>query len=174
MGRSTWRTVWSWTATVGDLVAADGEVLARCSRCRTERPVDLQRLIADKGPLYTLWNRTAACRSPGCNDEVTFLARRRGTCTWPVTMTGADPGRVAFLDAEWRASRISRETGGTLAMALAAGMLGLLYRAGAMDDAARQQAIESALSMVPAEQREDARWLVEYLVSRGQDRPGWR
>lgn len=174
MGRSRWRTIWAWTATVGDLVDARARVIARCSRCRSEREVDLDRLMAERGRLYTLWNRTPACRTEGCDDRVVFIAAHRDDCAWPVTMSGAEPGQVAFLEAEWRASRVASEAGVSFVLALAAGMLDLLHRAGAMDEAARERTIQSALGVVPGGQREDVRWLLDHLVSRGRDRPGWR
>lgn len=95
----------SWTTTVGALRAEGAQVQAYCSSCSTTRPVDLDRIIAAKGALYSLWNRTTPCRTPGCSGRVWFRASRPGSNTWATQLREAPPEIVAPLHEEWNASR---------------------------------------------------------------------
>ncbi len=48
----------SWTETVAALKAAEGvRVFQKCHACGMEHVVDLDALISEFGPLYSLWNR---------------------------------------------------------------------------------------------------------------------
>lgn len=68
----------SWTETIGDLRAAEGvQVHQRCDRCQVGSVVDLDALIAEFGPLYSLWNRRPPCPAPGCGGRIWYRAQPR-------------------------------------------------------------------------------------------------
>lgn len=94
----------AWTATLGDLLQARVELVAVCSRCTPSRKADLNRMIAAKGPLYSLWNRTTRCTRPGCDGRVWFYASRIGANVWPVKMKNARPHQAKELHDAWKAS----------------------------------------------------------------------
>lgn len=61
-----------WTENVGKMLAAqDGRghtaVAVSCTGCDEHRPVDLERLMAAKGPLFSLQNKRYRCKlTAGC------------------------------------------------------------------------------------------------------------
>lgn len=61
--------------TLAALRAAGARVWWMCQECRATGDLDLDRVIAAKGPDYDLTNRTAACRAPGCGYWVGFYAQ---------------------------------------------------------------------------------------------------
>ena len=95
----------SWTTTVGALKAEGAVVQAYCSSCSATSSVDLDRIIAAKGDLYSLWNRTAPCRTRGCRGRVWFKASRPGSNTWATQLREAPPEIVAPLHEAWEAWR---------------------------------------------------------------------
>ena len=61
MWREGWRHVW-----------------ARCETCRAEFHVDLERVLREKGPTTSLWNRKQGCPKDGCPGPVHFMVRLPG------------------------------------------------------------------------------------------------
>lgn len=49
------------TETIGHLRAAGYAVVARCSRCDSNTLLNLEALEAEKGPLFTFWNKHPPC-----------------------------------------------------------------------------------------------------------------
>ncbi len=96
--------IFTWTQTVADLIAEGAEVWAHCSPCRSRWRCDLVKIAKVKGPLYSLWNRTSPCRTPGCAGRVWFKAQCPGSKAW-VHFSDADPAVVGRLHEAWRASR---------------------------------------------------------------------
>lgn len=66
----------AWTEDVGALRATEGVVVyEKCSRCSAEGIVDLDHLIASRGPRYSLWNRHPPCHKPQCSGQRWFRAQ---------------------------------------------------------------------------------------------------
>lgn len=94
-----------WTEDLGSLQAATGDgarVYEKCSSCRTEAQVDLESLIADVGPRFTLWNFHPPCHRQDCSGALWFRAQPRNY--FHVIMQGAPPPMVASLRERWRAT----------------------------------------------------------------------
>ena len=98
------RVIPAWTETVGALIAEGALVRAHCDRCAKERVVDLRRVERAKGPLYSLWLRTAPCRTSGCRGRVWFSAQRPDAGTWPTNMRNVMRHQVEPFHERWRAS----------------------------------------------------------------------
>lgn len=62
----------SWVQTVGAAKAEGAQIKAWCDKCNETRLVDYDRLIAQKGPDYSLINRRSKC---ACGGWVFFLYR---------------------------------------------------------------------------------------------------
>ena len=60
------------------MIAHRWHVVAKCFVCRMEIPVDLQRIVRERGPTTVLRDRDAACRGRGCKGRMMFMARRPG------------------------------------------------------------------------------------------------
>lgn len=57
----------TWAQTVGAMVENGTHVQVACTRCQEWQVVDLAKLLALKGPEYSLINRRCRCRlTPGC------------------------------------------------------------------------------------------------------------
>lgn len=50
-------------------------VQAYCSRCRTFFDVDIDALIVQHGPDYSLIGKRGKCRTPGCTGSCAFLVQ---------------------------------------------------------------------------------------------------
>lgn len=55
--------------------ASGARVWWKCQECAASGDVDVDRVIAAKGPNYDLTDRTAPCRTPGCGYWVGFYAQ---------------------------------------------------------------------------------------------------
>lgn len=65
----------SWTETIAALRETEGvRVFQKCSTCQAEGLVDLDAMIAEFGPLYSLWNREPPCPS-GCGGRLWYRAQ---------------------------------------------------------------------------------------------------
>ena len=65
--------------TVGQMRRAGWRfVRARCETCRAEFQVDLDRVIRERGPKVSLWNRRQACPKASCGGQVHFMVRIPG------------------------------------------------------------------------------------------------
>ena len=53
-------------------------VRARCETCRAQFSVDLERVLRERGPKTSLWNREQRCPKDGCAGPVRFLVRIPG------------------------------------------------------------------------------------------------
>lgn len=98
------RVIPAWTETIGALIEEAAIVRAHCDRCARERLVDLLRIQHAKGPLYSLWLRTAPCRTSGCPGRVWFSAQRPDAGAWPTNLRNVMRHQVEPLHARWRAS----------------------------------------------------------------------
>ena len=103
-GRERVRIIPAWTETVGTLIEEGAIVRAHCSECGKERLVDLQRIQRAKGPLYSLWLRTAPCRTNPCRGRVWFSAMRPDAGIWPTNMRNVMRRQVEPFHERWRAS----------------------------------------------------------------------
>lgn len=165
--------VTDWTATVGALKAAGADVIARCSRCDTNRKVNLDDVIAEKGPLFTLWNKSPPCPAEGCTDHVRFQATIPDAGVWPTHMWEGEPGRVLFLEERWRADRLNKSGGAEVALHLVIAVIREMTRFGAFQNDDRRRLINDVVQHLPLDRQEDARWLLEHYMNLGQPRPGW-
>jgi hypothetical protein len=85
---STWRAK---CETVGEMWHAGWRhVRAQCETCRAEFAVDLQRVIREKGPKVSLWNRKQSCPKGGCPGPVRFMVRLPGLHPYQ-QMTAPEP-----------------------------------------------------------------------------------
>lgn len=98
------RVIPAWTETIAALIEEGALVRAHCERCDRERVVDLHRIQRAKGPLYSLWLRTAPCRTSQCRGRVWFSAQRPDAGIWPTNMRGVMRHQVEPFHARWRAS----------------------------------------------------------------------
>jgi hypothetical protein len=105
----------AWRAkceTVGEMWHAGWRfVRARCETCRAEFQVDLERVIREKGPEISLWNRHQRCPRDGCGGQLHFMVRIPGLHPYqPMIAAGpaTSPRRVTLGE---RAKR-DRETDG--------------------------------------------------------------
>lgn len=67
----------SWAHSVGAMLATGARVSAFCSRCGATWPKDrawLERLAAERGADFTLWNLRPPCWTAGCPDRLFFRA----------------------------------------------------------------------------------------------------
>jgi hypothetical protein len=64
--------------TVADMIRSHWQVVAKCFTCRLEIPVDLPRIVREKGLETSRWDRDAKCRSKGCNGRMVFTAEAPG------------------------------------------------------------------------------------------------
>lgn len=96
----------AWRAkceTVGQMWRADWRfVRALCETCRAEFQVDLERVIREKGPKTSLWNRRQACPKDDCGGQVHFMVRIPGLHFYQ-QMTAEEPTRAIRRQmlAEW-------------------------------------------------------------------------
>lgn len=164
------------TETVAHLKEAGYGVWAHCSRCAVSTPVDLDLVEADKGGLFTFWNKHPACKV--CQTPVTFQAKKAAKGdhgrAWPIHMTEADPGQVAFIDARWRADRLDGDIGSLLALRLTIETLRFVSRLGVGSDQDWRTMVDVSVKVLPDDRQEDGRWLIEHYLQRDRDRPGWR
>ncbi len=92
-----------WTEDVGRLRATDGvRVYEKCDKCEREGVVDLDALIDEFGPRYTLWNRRSPCLTEGCEGRRWYRAQPRNY--FHRIMMDAPQGFVAELHERWKAS----------------------------------------------------------------------
>ena len=63
-----------WSSNIGFLLAhqvtSEGGAWVSCSRCGTWDKLDLAKLVIDRGPLLSLWNRAPRCKR--CGNAHTF------------------------------------------------------------------------------------------------------
>lgn len=152
-------------------------VFARCSRCDSSTRLDLEALEAEKGALFTFWNKHPPCPK-NCGDAVTFQAKmaaqdKHGRA-WPIHMTKADPEQVAFIEARWRADRINNDLGGKMGLRLAVEALRFVRGLGVGAEKDWNGMIDKAVETLPPERKDDGRWLIRHYIDVGDDRPGWR
>jgi hypothetical protein len=87
----------AWRAkceTVGQMWRADWRyVRARCEACHAEFQIDLEKVIREKGPKTSLWNRRQACPREGCAGPVHFMVRIPGIHFYQ-QMDAPDPAAV--------------------------------------------------------------------------------
>lgn len=163
------------TETITDLRASGLAVWARCSRCESDTLVDLDKVEAEKGPLFTFWNKHPLCKV--CGEPVSFQAKKAGKSdhgrAWPIHMRDADPGQVAFIDARWRAAKLDGELGSLLSLRLAVEALHFVSQIGVGSDRQWREMIARAVKVLPADRQEDATWLIQHYLERDRDRPGW-
>lgn len=68
------RTPPAWAATVGTMKASGAHVAASCGTCGYHKtPLDLDRLIRERGEGFSLWDRRPKCPQPGCTGRILFL-----------------------------------------------------------------------------------------------------
>jgi len=87
--------------TVADMQAAHWLVIARCFTCHLELDVDLARVIRERGPSTSLWNREAKCRRRGCAGKVLFFARAPGMMNYDMLVASREPKEKA-----WKRGRV--------------------------------------------------------------------
>ena len=65
-----------------------------CTTCGLKIQADLARIEREKGPEFSLWDRTAPCRRLGCPGFVEFQALPRNSIVrFPLMGWPAKPGR---------------------------------------------------------------------------------
>ena len=74
-----------WSPTIGEIKANGVNLYACCTKCSAQRLVDLDAMIAAKGPDLRLKNkRTRTCRmKPGCDGQNYFAHDRSGGIITP-------------------------------------------------------------------------------------------
>lgn len=96
-------TILSWTEDLEALIAHEARVYAVCGGDHGSDGVDLQALLREFGPRFSLWNRHPPCRRPGCRSRVKFWAVRPGG-SWKVNLYDVPPKYVADLHERWHAT----------------------------------------------------------------------
>ena len=132
----------AWTETVASLKAEDGvRVYQKCSACSRESIVDLDALIEEFGPLYSLWNRHPPCEDPRCAGKRWFRAQPANY--FHKILEGAPAYLVEPLHERWKASLPAdvRDTLPVLPMMEATGFV-VLVGCGACDISATLAAVE--------------------------------
>jgi hypothetical protein len=80
--------------TVGQMLRAGWRfVRARCETCRAEYQVDLEKVMRERGPAVSLWNRRQACPKQSCPGQVHFMVRIPGLHPYQ-QMAAPDPATV--------------------------------------------------------------------------------
>lgn len=97
----------AWTQDVELLIKESATVHALCG-CGYRREVDLQRLLRERGPRFSLWNRTPPCPAPGCRQRVHFYAVRPGG-SWKLNLWGVPPRMVEPIHDRWHATLPKQE-----------------------------------------------------------------
>jgi len=93
----------AWTETVASLRATPGvRVYQKCSACQRESVVDLDALIEQFGPLYSLWNRHPPCEVAGCGGQRWYRAQPANY--FHKILEGAPAYLVEPLHERWKAS----------------------------------------------------------------------
>jgi hypothetical protein len=97
--------------TVGQMWRAGWRhVQARCETCRAEFAVDLERVIREKGPNTSLWNRKQGCPKDGCPGPVHFMVRIPGLHFYQ-PMTAPDPSSATKRLTLGDRAKLNRESG---------------------------------------------------------------
>lgn len=94
-----WPMIHIWNQNVGRMLghaAIGAEVWINCSRCGTRSPVDLAKLVRDRGPLFSLWNRQPPC--PTCEGR-RFFTGHHGPDTFVRPFTTEIPSQTDYLHA---------------------------------------------------------------------------
>ena len=79
--------------TVIKMRADHWHVIAQCGECRLKMMVNLDIIIAMKGPRTSLWNAAPKCRRLGCAGVMAFWARPPG-CSQHFELKGRKPPPV--------------------------------------------------------------------------------
>lgn len=80
MGMRRSPRIWpSWMASAATMRAANAHVLAHCWRCSASWSVDLDCLIAERGPAYALVNAEVPCANESCPGSAFFTASLPGS-----------------------------------------------------------------------------------------------
>jgi hypothetical protein len=61
--------------TVSLMISHRWKVVAKCFACRLEIEVGLPRIVRERGPETSLWDRDAVCGSRSCKGRMEFMAR---------------------------------------------------------------------------------------------------
>ena len=69
---SDWR---SGAETVEAMLTRGWEVTTRCDRCRVEQLASLTLIARLKGPHFSLWNQSTACKVLRCGGRLRFFGR---------------------------------------------------------------------------------------------------
>ncbi|WP_337186674.1 hypothetical protein [Phenylobacterium sp.] len=92
----------SWTEDVEALALEKAAVQAVCG-CGYRKLVDLDKLIRERGPRFSLWGRHPRCPAEGCNDRLKFYAVRPGG-SWKLNLWGVPLPRILPLHDRWHAT----------------------------------------------------------------------
>ncbi|MDZ4370106.1 MAG: hypothetical protein U1C74_01620 [Phenylobacterium sp.] len=92
----------TWTEDV-EALALDGAIVRAVCACGFEKVVDLQLLIRERGPRFSLWNRHPPCPADGCTRRLKFYAVRPGG-SWKLNLWGAAASVVLPLHDRWHAT----------------------------------------------------------------------
>lgn len=68
--------------TVESMIRLGWRLRTRCQRCGTVLRADLYQVAAARGPRFSLWNRTTACRVVDCQGRVEFWGMPRESTSW--------------------------------------------------------------------------------------------
>jgi hypothetical protein len=82
------RLIPAWAATVGAMKRDGTKALATCTSCGyTNRKIDLDAIIAKRGPNFSLFDYRPPCRTDGCAGRVLFMYGCPGGPMMPCTTT---------------------------------------------------------------------------------------
>jgi hypothetical protein len=105
-GKVRYPIIGTWSANVGYLLAHQvqdgGGVWVRCAKCATWEPVNLPRLVIERTPLFSLWNRRPPC--PACGCKLTFHGHHASGAR-VIPFTTDNPAQTNDLHAAWDRER---------------------------------------------------------------------
>ncbi len=78
--------------TVEAMIAQGWRLRTRCGRCQTVLRGNLYQVAAARGPRFSLWNRTTACRVADCHGRAEFWAMPRESTAWVRLNAALAPG----------------------------------------------------------------------------------
>lgn len=92
-----WREV---CCQVQEMIRWRWQVEERCPTCRVRLAADLERIMVDKGPTWSLWGETIPCRAIPCKGRMAYFG---GPPTWGslIELTGP-PGVLSLQHDEFR------------------------------------------------------------------------
>jgi len=85
-----------WLDNAGTMLRMNALVRSRCAQCGTLLRVELEDVVARRGPGYSLVDKLDRCRMVGCSGSAFYLASRTYGREWTTLLR--DPALIASFE----------------------------------------------------------------------------